>query len=1061
MNRELQRDVAGALKKSSLFGVFLVALAMFILLPSGSAEPLSVNGSSEELTVLNPQSYPILNGEWIVEFETDGEGPLRISVVEETSANDLEFVELRCGDFIVTPSGSDDVSVSVDSWSCDTTGYHTVKVLTTGVHTQQFDFANFTDYAHNLVFGTSIGPGFSVVSNASSNFSINGSSKDRLGSAVAVGDINGDGIIDLVVTAWKSAPANSGANAGRIFVFFGPFKDGFGTGNSFGVNASANFSINGSSANNYMGDFCDFSLSVANINNDSMADIIIGARLADSASGGVDSGKLYIFYGRDIQGYGNGNSFDADLHANVTINGSAGGDNFGNKFTTGDVNGDGTNDIIVGAYSADPPGRGSNAGKVYIFYGDSINLSGYGPGNSFDANTSANITINGSAGGDILGLALLTGDLNNDGKADIIIGGYDTDPPNRGVDAGKTYVFYGGDFGVTGYGTGNSFDANTSANFTINGSAGGDKFGRTLAIGDVNDDGLSDLIVSAYFEDPPNRGINAGKVYIFYGSDLKGYGPGNSFDANTSANVTINGSAGNDRFGQSLATGDVNGDGIVDIIASADGGKPAAGGLGKFHVFYGGGIFSTGYGTGNSFDANASANFTINASAEDDFGDGSSVAADLNNDGLADIVLGIQRTYNPLGGSNAGKVYIFYSSLLLPNNPTVTPAIATDTNSSSAGVTTAFTGDHLFGYANFSAINGEFEGNSTFKWWINDTDVNGVRTADLIPFIYRDAVAYYHLDGDAFDSSGFGNDGTISGATSVEDGRIKGAYGFDGVDDYVSAPTNGFNTNTGTLSVWVKPTGNTRGNYTIVSTPTEISNNDSGLVLLLHMNEGSDNTCGGGEDVCDTSGSGNDGSFVDSAAFTTDSRFGASAVTFDETDDHIVIADSASISTGDVDYTITAWVNLDSKIGGGSRNKFVTKDDDNGFEFSLAHFSGTDKFYFEVRDGGALDGTVIGEVNSIEAPSLGIWYFVVAWHDSVNNEVGIVVNGGSVNTSATTGTCCSSTGSTMYIGAGQGGTAPPLAESEFDGRIDEVAMYKKVLTPAEITHIIIGTRTIY
>jgi len=152
---------------------------------------------------------------------------------------------------------------------------------------------------------------------------------------------------------------------------------------------------------------------------------------------------------------------------------------------------------------------------------------------------------------------------------------------------------------------GTTLDANTSANITFNGSSENANLGTFMATGDINNDGIDDIIMAAEVAHTA-RAFGAGQVYVFYGSDSAGFGPGNSFDVNISPNITFNGSERNAFFGSSLATGDINNDGIDDIIIGAQSADAAgASSAGQVYVFYGSNI--TGYGQGNSFDANTSA----------------------------------------------------------------------------------------------------------------------------------------------------------------------------------------------------------------------------------------------------------------------------------------------------------------------------------------------------------------------------------------------------------------------------------------------------------------------
>lgn len=114
--------------------------------------------SDAAVTVLTPQSYPLLGGLWTVEFATSGTAGLSISAVNGTSyGTDLEFVSISCGDSQVAPelvkdSGGNLVAIAVKGWDCDNrTAHHTVKVLTAGKHAQQLTFGGQPLYAYNYL----------------------------------------------------------------------------------------------------------------------------------------------------------------------------------------------------------------------------------------------------------------------------------------------------------------------------------------------------------------------------------------------------------------------------------------------------------------------------------------------------------------------------------------------------------------------------------------------------------------------------------------------------------------------------------------------------------------------------------------------------------------------------------------------------------------------------------------------------------------------------------------------------------------------------------------------
>lgn len=157
--------------------------------------------------------------------------------------------------------------------------------------------------------------------------------------------------------------------------------------------------------------------------------------------------------------------------------------------------------------------------------------------------------------------------------------------------------------------------------------------------------------------------------------------------------------------------------------------------------------------------------------------------------------------------------------------------------------------------------------------------------------------------------------------------------------------------------------------------------------------------------------------------------------------EYLTIASNATLQMGDIDFTIAFWMNLEST---GSRT-FVSKyDTAAGKREYLVLFEGG-----ELRFGVSADGNAVVTLDWGPTPSLATWYFVVAWHDATANTINIQVNDGTPTSAAHSTGLSTGTGTFMLGALSLSGT--PYTVYMHDGLLDEVSIWKRVLTDEERT----------
>ncbi|MBS1519093.1 MAG: FG-GAP repeat protein [Bacteroidetes bacterium] len=392
---------------------------------------------------------------------------------------------------------------------------------------------------------------------------------------------------------------------------------------------------------------------------------------------------------------------EGDAFQQRFFNGFGSDDIYGYSVSSaGDVNGDGFDDLIIGAAQNDAPG--TNAGRAYVYFG------------GINVNTIADVILSGETVNSYFGNSVSSaGDVNGDGYSDVIVGAY-----GYSSNKGRAYIYFGGQ------------NMNNVADLIMTGENAGDYFGITVSdAGDLNGDGFSDVICGAF-------GYNSytGRVYAFYGGSLM----------NNTADVLFDGENSNDGFGYKLSgAGDVNGDGFYDIIIGAENYDSYRG---RAYTYF-----------GNTNMDNTADLIMTGENTNDDFGYSVSAAGDINGDGFSDIIISAD-AFN----SSYGKVYIYFGGYYIDNTEdliiTGQPGIYLGSSVSDAGdVNADGYDDFIVGANTYNSFTGRvfvyfggavpdntadltLTGETTFSYFGSSVsgagDVNGDGYADLITGAY-------------------------------------------------------------------------------------------------------------------------------------------------------------------------------------------------------------------------------------------------------------------------------------------------------------------------------------
>jgi len=352
--------------------------------------------------------------------------------------------------------------------------------------------------------------------------------------------------------------------------------------------------------------FGDSVAAAGDVNGDGYDDLIVGAPSFDN---GQDlEGRAFAYYG-SASGPSATPSWTAESDQALAFFGSVAG--------AGDVNGDGYDDVIVGAFVYD--NGQTDEGRAFAYYGSAAGLSAI-----------PNWTVEPDRRAAFFGWSVAgVGDVNGDGYGDVIVGAWGYD--NGEFDEGRAFAYYGSVAGLS-----------ATPNWTAESDQAFAQFGKSVAgAGDVDGDGYGDVIVGA---DVYNNGqMRQGKAFAYYGS---------AEGLSAIANWTAEPNQERTNFARSVAgAGDVNGDGYDDVIVGDDNYDHGQVDEGRMFGYQGSG---------------AGLSPTPNWSAESDqprteFGFSAAGAGDMNGDGYDDVIVGAYEYDN--GQIDEGRAFSYCGSL--------------------------------------------------------------------------------------------------------------------------------------------------------------------------------------------------------------------------------------------------------------------------------------------------------------------------------------------------------------------------------------------------------------
>lgn len=428
----------------------------------------------------------------------------------------------------------------------------------------------------------------------------------------SAGDVNGDGLGDVLVGAYNEDQA--GGSAGAAYLLLG----GLLSKPDASVLSSADYKILGEGA----GDWAGFTVAHGDIDGDGLSDLLVGAYGVQDR--GPLTGAAYVLLGRSLGSDPVISLADADYR----ILGEEQNDFAGYALSSaGDVDGDGLDDILIGASGHDA--GGINAGAGYIVLASSL-----GSERSIDL-SGADYKLVGEAPDNWAGYSVSeAGDVDGDGLGDILLG---ADVDYGGRESHAAYLVLGRSLG------GERLIDLSNADYILTGESSYDYASQVSTAGDVDGDGLSDILIGAAGVD--FGGPGAGAAYLVLGGSL---GAQRTMSLAAADYVFIGESPGDQAGGAVADAGDVDGDGLSDFVIGAHHFRSEYPLQGAAYLVLGGSL-----GILSEIQLSEVDYRLVGGSAHDYAGASVSGAGDVDGDGLSDVIVGSYR-----GPDWSGAAYI-------------------------------------------------------------------------------------------------------------------------------------------------------------------------------------------------------------------------------------------------------------------------------------------------------------------------------------------------------------------------------------------------------------------